>query len=168
MEKKLTFKEKIDIILNIKELSKKDIEKSLDVDGTFYKAYNENREPRKELLAEFLRKFHVKTSWWKNPIGTTEAEIFEKNPTPAINSGDNKETAVRGHVYTDLIERNSDYKLVPTMLMMDYSIIPKRILDGHEKEIARQDNLIAKYEGYINRLEKENESLRSQLIPKNA
>jgi hypothetical protein len=81
MEKILGFKDKIDIILTIRKLNLKKVEKILDVDGTFYKAYNENREPREELMTEFLRKFHVKLSWWVNPKGTTEADVFDKNGT---------------------------------------------------------------------------------------
>jgi hypothetical protein len=98
----------------------------------------------------------------------TKVSLGAHKLTPAMKSSDNNETGIRGHVYTELIEKNSDYKLMPTMILTDYSIIPKRILDGHDKEIARQETLISKYEGLISRLEKEIESLRSQLTPKNA
>jgi transcriptional regulator with XRE-family HTH domain len=81
MEKDLSFKEKIDIILKLKKLSIKKIEKELGVDGTFYKAYNENREPREALLAEFLRRFHVAPGWWRSPKGRAEADIFTEKPT---------------------------------------------------------------------------------------
>jgi hypothetical protein len=81
MENILGFKDKIDIILRIRKLNLKKVEKILDVDGTFYKAYNENREPREELMAEFLRKFHVNPAWWKNPKGDTEEDVFTKKGT---------------------------------------------------------------------------------------
>lgn len=142
-----------------------DAERKAGIKGTvLQKAVKRDGGLYDDNLDKFLRTFHVKRDWLLKGIG----DMNEENPTPAMKSTDNKETAIRGHVYTDLIEHNSDYKLMPTMLLTDYSIIPKRILEGHEKEIARQDGLIAKYEGYISRLEKEIESLRSQLIPKNA
>jgi transcriptional regulator with XRE-family HTH domain len=151
--------------------------------GDNIKKYRELRNLTVEQLAGKLGK--KKTSVYEWEAGTYKpgqdsltklaaaldvqiSDLIEENLTEVNKSTDNNETVIRGHVYTELIERNSDYKLMPTMILTDYSIIPKRILDGHDKEIARQEKLITKYEGLISRLENEIESLRSQLTPKNA
>lgn len=76
MKKVLTFKEKIDKILKYRKLTINRIETKLDVDGTFRKAYNENREPNEDLVSEFLRNFRIRQTWWDEPVGDTEADIF--------------------------------------------------------------------------------------------
>lgn len=81
MGKILTFKEKIDKILKYRKLNINKIETRLNVDGTFRKAYNEDREPNEELLEEFLRKFQINRSWWDSPDGDSEEEIFEGKGT---------------------------------------------------------------------------------------
>jgi transcriptional regulator with XRE-family HTH domain len=168
-----------------KELSKKIISDLINEDGrglaviakeigisrqrlTNYK--NGERFPDADFIQKWQKTFgeNLMDLMDKATDKATNVSHETKNSTPAMKSTDSKETAIRGHVYTELIEQNSDYKLMPTMILTDYSIIPKRILDGHDKEIARQEILISKYEGLINRLEKEIESLRSQLTPKNA
>lgn len=80
-EKILTFKDKINIILKIKGLTIKDLEDQWKKSGTIYKAMKKPKGLGKRLTEEFLLKFNIKASWWKNPIGTDEASVFEKNGT---------------------------------------------------------------------------------------
>jgi hypothetical protein len=110
-------------------------------------------------VEKFLRHYSINERWWK----TGEGEIFI---TPAINSNNSDETAIRGHVYTDLIERNSEYKLMPTVILANYKIVPNDVLESHRKEIAGRDNLIAKYEALIDRMENDIKNMRLQFVPK--
>jgi hypothetical protein len=80
-EKKLTFKEKLDIILYVKGLTLKDLEEKWGKNGTLYKAIKNPKGLSKRLLDDFLLKFSIKKSWWLNPVGITESDIFEKNGT---------------------------------------------------------------------------------------
>jgi hypothetical protein len=118
MEKKLTFKDKIDIVLKIKGLKLKDIEDALNKEGTFYKAYKDNREPTKRILNEFLLKFQISASWWKNPVGVDEGVVFEA-VVPIKKEGD------------DI----NNHPLVKSYLREIANL--NRIIEMQEKEIAR-------------------------------
>lgn len=167
MENILSFSRKIDIILKLKELNIKDIEKSLGVDGTFYKAYNENREPREKLVLEFLRKFHVKESWWKSPVGDQYGDVFEKNGTYVETRSDNREKTA-DEIYRDLVESNTEYRLVPkSVLNEEYRIMLKSAIDTMDdmraEIIASQKVVIEAKNETIQQLKREIASLESQL-----
>jgi len=166
----MTIAEKYSKVL---EISKKKVYKAEDECGfgrnTIANALKDNRLLSEEYHNKFITKFNVNPEWWE----TGKGEVILKKPYTGNNSSDSNgkgksELDIRAHTYADLIEKNTDYKLMPTMILTDYSIIPKRILDGHEKEISRQESLINKYEGLIDRLEKEIATLRSQLVPQHA
>jgi hypothetical protein len=162
MEKISTFREKVDIILSIRGIKIKEIEKSLGVDGTFYKAYNENREPRKELLAEFLRKFHVKESWWKSPKGSNEAAVFEENPTSDSKSTGSKETP--DGLFQEILEGNSEYVVIPrTALQGNYRLIAIEILEADIKQKESNIRESERSQSIIDRLLDANEKLIAKI-----
>lgn len=179
MEKILSFEEKINIILKIKQLSLKEMEREMGYDGTLYKAINENRAPKKKTIDEILRKFHVKQTWWDNPVGDTAADVFEENPThddiePAI-----PEFPLRvDKVYKDLVEGNSDYSLIPkTVLAGEYRLVLDRdiawrnfmvqsIIDGKNETISQLKDRIEKAEKRIEELTNSNGSGSRKAGPK--
>jgi hypothetical protein len=89
VEKKLDFRQKIDIILRVKGLAIKNLEQEWGKSGTLYKAYEENREFSLRIRDEFLQKFNIKKTWWLKPTGDEAGDVFEENntsvPEPAIN-----------------------------------------------------------------------------------
>jgi hypothetical protein len=172
MEKISSFAQKIDIILRLRKLSIKKVEKALKIDGTFYKAYNENREPREELLMEFLRKFHVKHTWWSNPQGVEESDVFEKIVTPDDIPGDNKEKP-EDPIWTQ-IEKSEKYTVVPTIILDKYEILSNREIESRETTlqevratmkiaIAAKDQVIAIREQEIAGLYKNIADLNAKL-----
>jgi GTPase involved in cell partitioning and DNA repair len=121
-------------------------------------------------LDKFLRTFHVKRDWLLKGIG----DMNDKNPTPAINSTSNTENEMND-IYKDLVEANTDYRLVPKIILDQYHIIPKDevedrremikvITKAKDDLISKYETLLARYEEDIDELEKENETLRSQIL----
>lgn len=173
----MSFKEKVDKVLKFRKLNINKIELKLEVDGTFRKAYNDDREPKEELVLEFLRNFQIRKTWWDDPKGSEEQDIFEEKSTyveiPKHNNG-NGMTA-RETFYTDLIENNSEYSLLPRAVFKDYKIVPERILDviiksaDSEKQalIEKHELIIEGLKNKINRLESEKEELQRQIPAKN-
>jgi transcriptional regulator with XRE-family HTH domain len=74
--------------------------------------------------------------------------------TPASNSTDNTEAAIKGEVYTNLVESNSDYRLVPkTILDGEYRIVPKSELDTWKEVLKSKNDLISRLEKEIEQWE---------------
>jgi hypothetical protein len=105
MEKIYSFKEKIDKILKYRKLSINKIEKELDVDGTFRKAYNDDREPNDELVMEFRRKFQIRDSWWNSPLGDREEEIFIEKGTYVETPSNKKDPGEEQRILIKNIDR---------------------------------------------------------------
>ena len=155
MEKYLSFQQKLDIVLSLKGLTIKDIERELEKDGTIYKAYNENREPSRKVLVEMLRKFHIRESWWQRPNGDTEAAVFEQNITSVPKSSDSSETPLGdkslGIKMGDAFEGNSIYRLVPTSVLQNTVLIPEPVL----RELIRaKDEMISELKDRIAMMER--------------
>lgn len=122
-------------------------------------------------LEKFLTYWNVDKRWWE----TGEGEILltsVRKPTS------NNEMNL---VYKDLIEANTEYRLIPKRILDDYDMLPKKEVENRNKMVdiltqamdQTKDALIEKYEviiqGYENRvkrLEKENEDLQRQIPAK--
>lgn len=117
-------------------------------------------------LDKFLTHYGINREWWK----TGKGEVFKENNIYIETAAGTKETMTRESVYAELIEKNVNYRILPTLILLDHKIVPNDILEQHKKEIERhtkeverQDILISKYEKLIERLEGENAILRSQV-----
>lgn len=120
------------------------------------------------------------------PGARTELIRYLGGNTEENHTGDNKSLRKAeimdkiNTVYRDLVEANTEYRLVPKKILDDYDMLPKKELENRNKmmEIVTQamdeakDALIEKYEiviaglkQRIERLEKENEDLRGGQIP---
>jgi hypothetical protein len=150
-----------------------EIAKQLDISKQRLSNYKDgNRFPDADFIQKWQKTFGqnimdlMEEAENKSTGKSTNVSRETRNLTSVHKITDNKDLMIRGHVYTDLIEKNSDYKILPTVILTDYKIVPNNILESHEREIQRQDGLIVKYERLIERLEKENATLRSQVVTK--
>lgn len=105
MKKYWSFAEKINKILKYRKLSINKIEKKLEVDGTFRKAYKEDREPNEDLIEEFLGKFQIRRGWWDNPVGDLEDDIFEKKGTYVEIPSDTKDPVEENRILKNIIKQ---------------------------------------------------------------
>lgn len=120
----------------LERLSVNKIEQSLGLDGTIYKGMKkDNYVPDPNLVSEIIRKYRIKSSWWDKDWKTGTLDMFEENPTSVDKTGDNNGKSVPEEVYRDLVESNSEYRLVPKVIMDDYHIVPKSHEDITNKRV---------------------------------
>lgn len=166
------------------EIRKKKTYKAEDECGfgrnTLANAIKENREMSEEYHNKFMTHYEVNPDWWNSGKG----EILIKNGTyveiPKHNNG-NAMTA-RETFYTDLIEGNEEYSILPRAVLKDYKIVPDKIIDViiQSTDEARKalekakdleiDSLVAKHETIIKglnieieKLKNDNDDLRRQI-----
>lgn len=76
----MSFRKKIDMILEAKKLerlSKNKIERLMGVDGTIYKAYDDDREPAdSEIVRKLIDVLCVRQEWWDKEWETGSMNIF--------------------------------------------------------------------------------------------
>lgn len=73
----MEFREKIDKILEVKQLKLWKLAEESGLNSTLEKAYKENRELSDKKLTEFLEKMGISRQWWR----TGKGEIFSEKPT---------------------------------------------------------------------------------------
>ena len=115
--------------------------------GTVDKWTDKQLEKSNATIEKFLSHYRINQEWWETGSG----EIF------AI-EGSKEKLKSPEEIYRDLVENNSDYRLVPkTILDEEYRIILKSEIDSKEKmlwEVIGAKNLL------IAQLEKEITELR--------
>lgn len=132
-------------------------------------------------LDRFLNHYNVNREWWK----TGEGSVFNTSvQKPSNNNGNGMTT--KETFYSDLIEGNEEYSLIPRAVLKDYKIVPDKIIDviiasnENEKNALKRsmesekEALIKEYERVIQglenkvvRLEQEKEDLRRQIPGQN-
>lgn len=172
----MTFKDRIDRLLEIKKLDRlsiNKIEKALNVDGTIYKGIKDpDYIPSSELVSEIIRIYNLKRSWWDNPLSNNPDDIYVENHTPEDKPGDNGENEVT-HELRRLIEKNDKYSLVPNLILTQYEIqskaeilrneeVLKKALAFAEQTSATKDIVIQAKNDLIAELKKEIAELRMQ------
>lgn len=154
---------------------------------------NEKNNPGPEFLDQLSNYFNVpKAFFYKDGLTLEDlkAHFSSEKGTPAIKSTDNNQMA-QDTIYKDLVEANTDYRLVPKIILDQYHIVPKQeaedrremltiITKAKDDLIAKSDVIISKYEALVSKYESdideleatvekyraEAESLRSQLMAK--
>lgn len=147
----MSFREKIDKILEIKDIRLWKLGEEVEMKSTLEKAYKENREMTDRKTEFFLQKLGINRKWWYSGDG----EIF-LNDTNETEQQSINETIIES-VYKDLIEANTPYRLVPkTILDEEYRIVLKSEIDSKEKllyeVIESKNNLIAQLKNEIREL----------------
>lgn len=188
----MTFREKIETILKVNKLGVNTVyglEAFVKASpGAISKPLNKGEEPGPGTIKKIREGLPgLNLDWWDSGKG----EVFNKNGTsvhiPKENNGNSM--TPRETFYTDLIENNSEYSLLPRAVLQDYKIVPDKIIDviiastASEKKALEDskrmeiEGLNQKYEliitGLENKterlekrnkeLEKENEDLRRQI-----
>jgi transcriptional regulator with XRE-family HTH domain len=125
---------------------------------------------------EFFRKWQK--VYGEDIIGMVEDRLNEssnvdekpENPTIVKKSTGSAEIpkSAKESVYTYLIEQK-DHKLIPATLLTDYTMIPNRLINRHDRDIdrlerenARLERMLGKSEKLVENLEKEVAALRSK------
>ncbi len=160
----MTVSQRIDKVLIDKGLVKKDgspnyseAERICDFsNGILSKLANrkENATLSRDKLDTFLRKFYVNREW-----------LLNGNGDPFYADGiETEKTSVHSDIYRDLVEANSDYRLVPkTILNEEYRIMLKSEIDDRQRIF---DELIKTKNDLIDELKEDLRILRAQVPAK--
>lgn len=133
----MSFKEKIDKILEVNQLGINSVSAFEDKIGAGRGAvnefYNEDREPGRKTLKKIMTFPGLNPTWYN----TGEGPIFVKNGTYVKTPMENpKNEKVHEEVYRDLVESNSEYRLVPKVILDRYEILSQRELESRERVLS--------------------------------
>jgi transcriptional regulator with XRE-family HTH domain len=130
----------------------------------------ENNNPGHKFLDQLSKYFDVPRSFFYKENLTVEdlkAHFSMEKHTPAIKN--NEQPLNPDEIYRDLVEANSDYRLVPkTILDGEYRMILKSEIDSKtrllEETLAAKNELLADKNKLIAQLNAEINSLRSKPV----
>jgi len=134
---------RIAVLLDQKKVSVSKLESDGGVgNGTLKTWKDENVDYSTNTVETFLKNLRINRHWWM----TGEGDIFAKDES---NSSLDKDA-----IYRDLVESNSDYRLVPkTILDEEYRIVLKSQIEREEKVLEilleAKDKLISRLENEI-------------------
>lgn len=100
----MTFQQKIDEVLRIKQLSLSKLARETGFFSTLEKAYTENREMTDRKTAEFIQKTKISFRWWQ----TGEGGVFDENITPVHKAGTPE--IISPERYLKDLQRLTDYQ----------------------------------------------------------
>jgi hypothetical protein len=84
-------------------------------------------------VEKFLQYYSINRQWWR----TGEGEILDKKSKEADKE---LEPHIKESVYRDLVEGNSDYRLIPKVVLDgEYRIMPKKELEKYERQFDKID-----------------------------
>lgn len=112
--------------------------------------YNKSTEWTSDKLDKFLTYYNINRGWWKTGEGQIILTSVDKNGK--INPEE---------VYRNLVESNTEYRLIPKIILDQYEIIPKRELE-ERAEIVRI--ALAAKNDVIAELKKEISDLRAKEV----
>jgi hypothetical protein len=162
----MTFKEKIDKILQVNKLginSVSALEDKVEAGrGAINEFYNENREPGRKTLKKIKSLKGLNEVWYD----TGKGEVFMENGTYVDTASDNKEiTMTAKETFWREVMEDTDhpYRVVPSSVFKDYKIVPDKIIDviirsNESEKIALNE----KYELIIQGLENQNKRLEKE------
>lgn len=171
----MSFKKRIDKILEAKQLERlsiNKIERLLGVDGVIYKAHKGDYFPTDpNLISEMIRKLSIRQEWWDRDWETDSKDIFitrDDKPT------DNSESDIQKYFH-QVLEEKTAYRLIPKLILDEYNIIPKieaqASIDKWKADERKWDEMLKSKNALIERLEseiddliKENKDLKESLM----
>lgn len=195
----MAFKDNLQIISAFRNKKQQDIANGTGISkqniSNWMNGLNEPGTENLDLIAKFLdtpREVFYMKSLTQDDL----KRMFSKSDNTSVQQpGDNKQNGMTAKetFYTDLIENNEEYSLLPRAVLRDYKIVPDKIIDviiksGENERTALQRSMDLEIEslneknrtiieGYKNgikileleneRLKQENEQLRRQIPPKN-
>lgn len=195
----MAFKDNLQIISAFRNKKQQDIANGTGISkqniSNWMNGLNEPSTENLDLIAKFLdtpREVFYMKSLTQDDL----KRMFSKSDNTSVQQpGDNKQNGMTAKetFYTDLIENNKEYSLLPRAVLRDYKIVPDKIIDviiksGENERTALQRSMDLEIEslneknrtiieGYKNgikileleneRLKQENEQLRRQIPPKN-
>lgn len=141
-------------IRELKKISVKELSDKIGINPqSIYDWEKEKYEPVKENLESLAR-----------ILGVQVKTFYDENSTDGNNPSNNKGNQLmtpRETFYTDLIEKNDEYNLIPRAVLKDYKIVPDKIIDviiqsNENEKKALVEGLNSKYElmiqGYKNKI----------------
>jgi hypothetical protein len=153
----MTFKEKIDKILEIKEFKINSVTALEDKVGSGRGAindfYNRDEQPGRKTLKRILSLRGLNLEWWKTEKGPVFIAGSEENHTSVQNGSDNKENPLGD---TDLFQR------VVRVGTTEYVVLPKTVLDGEYRISSSLD--LEQRAKELDARTKEQEDLRRERI----
>lgn len=164
----MSFRKKIDMILEAKQLERltiNKIERSIEKDGTIYKAYKDDREPADlEIVRKLIGTLNIRQEWWDKEWESGSKDIFNTpvQKEAAVTEKDVREKSVRDYArdIIDVIEGKTEYVVIPrSVLKENYRIVPleqfekdklqmerdARELDERSRQIQRLTDLIGQF-----------------------
>lgn len=157
----MDFSEKISTILKTNTLQLVTKEDLAEYCGfhrdTIRKAIDRKSELKDKYLRIFQDKLRINPQWWD----TGKGDIYVSKPTQDLKPNGNKEKMAPEEIYRNLVESNSEYRLIPKIILDQYEIIPKRELE-ERAEIVRI--AIAAKNDVIAELKKEISDLRAKEV----
>lgn len=102
--------------------------------GSVSKFLNNNESPSMGTIKKIQDALGINTGWWD----TGKGEVFIEKHTLVQEGSDNKEIT-KEEVYRELIEANSNYSIIPrTVLDGEYRIVAKSELDLKDQELKQR------------------------------
>lgn len=163
----MTFKEKINKLLATNKLgigSVNALEKRCGTSsGAIAKPLRANDEPGVEIIKKIKEKLGVNERWWdtgEGPIYLTEV----KSPAQQFEDKAVSVTQVPESIYKDLVEANSEYRLVPRTILQeeyrimllseieDQKVLRDKALESKDKMISMLQDRIAELNDQISKL----------------
>jgi hypothetical protein len=137
----MSFKRKIDMILEarkLQRLSRNRIEQMIGVDGTIYKAYDDDREPAdSEIVRKLIGTLGIRQQWWDKDWESGSTDIFI---TPVQNDPHKHRNGQDDDLYKRIVEGGTEYLLVPrTAFEGNYRFIPIEEIEMHARELERKE-----------------------------
>jgi len=149
----MSFKKKIDMLLEAKKLEKLSInkmERDLHLDGTLYKGLKKDDwVPDPGLSKDIVRKYRIRQSWWDKDWETGSLDMFEPETEPGNISSDNTGKPLSENpteLFQKIVFGGTEYVIMPKSAFEgNYRLMPLEEITMHEKELERKnDELIRK------------------------
>lgn len=176
----MAFKDNFKIIRDFRNKKQADVAEGTGISkqniSNWANGLNEPSSENLDLLAKFLdiprEVFYMETL----TDGYLKSNFLRRDNTSVQEAGDNKQNGMdpRETFYTDLMEKNEHYSIIPTAVLKDYKIVPDKIIDviissnENEKKALREskdmeiESLMKKYELIIEGLENKTKRLEGE------
>ena len=148
----MSFRKKIDMILEAKKLqrlSKNKIEQMIGVDGTIYKAYNDDREPAdSEIVRNLIGTLGIRQQWWDKEWESGSKDIFNtsvQGEAAVAEKPLGEQKDIYKELYNKFIGEGSEYLLIHRDVLKEHRLVAveqfekdQRQMEQNAKELDRR------------------------------